>query len=232
MRVVILILSKQDDILYSKLESSIRSTWGNYLSDNIDIFYYYGSSDEFKVVDDKIYSKHTDSIINIGYKTIDAFEYLYNNIEFNYLYRTNSSSYINIKKMMDFIREKPLTNFYSARVNIENKSGVKFGSGSGYFISKDIVKFVIENKIKWNHNLIDDVALGSLLLNNGFNLTPCSRLDIDDIKNDEIFYNSSIVDKSHLDLNFHFRCKSKDKNRETDVKIMRYLYDYFNSGIK
>jgi hypothetical protein len=227
-RVVILVLSKKDDGIYCKLESSIRSTWGSYKSVDIDIFYYYGDSDKFEVVGDRIYSNYPDLINNIGYKTIDAFDYLYNNIEFDYLYRTNSSSYVNIEKMLDFLKEKPPKEFYSARVNIENKSGIKFGSGSGYFLSRDLVRFVIENKKKWNHNLIDDVALGDLLLNNNFYLTPSYRLDIDELK-DEMFFNSVPIDIYQLDKNFHFRCKSKDVFRETDVRIMRYLYNYFNS---
>lgn len=226
MKVVILVLSKEDNI-YNNLEQTIRKTWGDYHSNNISIYYYYGDAQNFRVIDDKIYTKNKESLHNIGYKTIDSLEYIYDNLEFDYIYRTNSSSYVNINNMVNFLKEKPLNNFYCAKVNIE-VNGIKFGSGSGYFISKDIVKFIIENKNKWNHNLMDDVSLGNLLLNNGFKLTPSIRLDIDSIIDNKPYYNNKQVDISNLNNNFHFRCKSKDSSRNMDVKIMNYIHNHFN----
>lgn len=225
MKIIILVLSKEDN-LYSKLENTIRETWGSYKSENIDIFYYYGDGDYFKVCGDKIYTTHIESIYNIGYKTIDSFEYLSKNIDFDYVYRTNSSSYLNINKMIEFLKGKPVNNFYCAMVNVEKKSGIKFGSGSGYFLSKDLVEFVIKNKNKWDHSLIDDVALGDLLLKNGFKITPSTRLDINGVENGDFLSNSNIISKKRIDSNFHFRCKCL--NREIDSEIMRKLYKYFN----
>lgn len=225
MKIVILVLSKDDEI-YSKLEDCIRKTWAS--NSDIKIFYYYGGSSFFRVIDDRIYTIHKESLYNIGYKTIDSLEYLYNNVDFDYIFRTNSSSYINIKNLIDFLIDKPINSFYSARVNTELNTGIKFGSGSGYFISKDIVKFIIENKEKWNHNLIDDVSLGDLLLNNGFKLTPSNRLDIDNIIDNKLYYGDNLVDESKLNQNFHFRCKSKDSSREMDIRIMSYIHKHFN----
>lgn len=227
MKIIILVLSKKDNGVYHQLENKIRKTWQTN-NDVIKTFYYYGDSDHFKVIGDEIYTENIDILENIGYKTIDSFKYIYQNLEFDYIYRTNSSSYINIDGLINFIKDKPRDNFYAARVNFEKHSGQKFGSGSGYFLSKDLVNFIIKNEKKWNHKLIDDVALGDLLLSNGFQLTPSYRLDIDDIIDGYPFSNGKRINLEDFKNFFHFRCKSKDINRLKDIKIMDFIHNYFN----
>jgi hypothetical protein len=227
MKIIILILSLEDNNKYTDLENCVRRTWAKNNNENITFLYYYGNSDKFNFIGDKIYTKYTESLYNIGFKTLDSFDYIYKNMDFDYLFRTNTSSYININKMIEYLKEKPRQNYYSARINVE-KNGIKFGSGSGYFLSKDLIKFVLDNKSKWNHNLIDDVALGDLLLGKGFELFQNPRLDIDDITEDNLFYNLKPIDVNLLDINFHFRCKSKDPNRQIDISIIEYLHNHFN----
>ena len=72
----------------------------------------------------------------------------------------------------------------------------KFASGSGYFISKDLIKIVITNKNKWKHGLIDDVALGVIL--NKVKIFPAQRFDVKNIHN---------IDMNH----YHYRVKTPQK---------------------
>jgi hypothetical protein len=219
MKVVILVLST-DNKIYNSLEQTIRETWANYIPDNVEIFYYYGGAEKFNVVGDRIFCKTKESFENIGYKTLDSFEYIYDNFEFDYIFRTNSSSYVNIDKMLKFLEDKNREKFYCARVNTEVKSGIIFGSGSGYFLSKDVVKLVLEISDKWNHNLIDDVALGKLLLESDIKIFPSKRFDINNLNS---------IDVSRFIDHFHFRCKSLDHERIEDSDIINFLHKHFNS---
>lgn len=227
MRILILILSAKNEI-YSQLENAIRRTWAKKIPNNVKIFYYYGGEESFSINGDRIFCKSDESIKNIGYKTLDSFRYVYDNFEFDYIFRTNSSSYINIDNLLRFLENKPMDNFYSARVNVEKETKLIFGSGSGYILSRDLIYLVLQNSEKWNHELVDDVAIGKMLFDFGVKLQPSPRLDINNIIDKKLYNYKSEIQYSDLDKNFHFRCKSWNGLSRMDTQIMDYLYFYFN----
>jgi hypothetical protein len=143
------------------------------------------------------------------------------NIEFDYIFRTNSSSYIDKKLLYNYLIDKPKTNFYSGVIGDLN--GNKFASGSGYVLSKDLVEVVLDNLDLWNHDYIDDVALGILLNKIGHRPVEAPRFDID-IHN--FFHN--IFNKVPLNF-YHYRLKSK--NRNFDISQMKKIYKNKNKFI-
>lgn len=212
LKVIILVLSNKVEP-YISMTNTIRETWASELSDNIEIFYYFGNSDELRVVGDEIFCPFEDTYTNMGYKTISSFQWLLENKKFDYIFRTNASSYVNQKKLYEFIDNKPKYNFYCGIIPFEH---LKFCSGCGYFLSRDLVKLVVENRDIWDHNLIDDVALAKLLSMFSVPLNDkAKRFDIDKYDdNDEI-------DLSH----YHYRCKCDDRN--DDMKIMKKIHKKF-----
>tara|TARA_Y100000389_G_C17448734_1_gene513294 strand:+ start:1024 stop:1659 length:636 start_codon:yes stop_codon:yes gene_type:complete len=207
-KILICILSLEEEP-YISLEKTIRETWASKLHPDVGVVYYYGESNEIKMVDDKFYSNTPEGLYNIGYKTLNLFDYALNNMEFDYIFRTNSSSYVNIEKLLDFIMDKPKENFYSGVIG--NYGGINFASGSGYFISRDLVELVVEQKNRWDHTLIDDVSLGKLMSENNVKIYRGERCDIT---------NYSHIIKNH----YHYRVKTEN-NRNNDIKLMFYLYD-------
>lgn len=210
-KIIICVLSLEKEP-YISLEKTIRETWGNNTTSSVEIIYYYGNGDENKLVGDKFYSKTPEGLYNIGYKTLNLFEYLINNYDFDYIFRTNLSSYVNINSLVDFIKDKPNDNFYSGVVG--NSGDIKFASGSGYFISRDLIKKVINNKSNWDHNLIDDVSLGKLMMKLNIPIYPGKRMDIK---------NTLHLSENH----YHYRVKNPI-NREVDIirmnKIHKIIY--------
>ena len=106
-------------------------------------------------------------------------------------------------------------NFYAGFIG--NHHGINFASGSGYFISKDLVIRVLQNKDLWDHNLVDDVSLGKLLTRNFFvDIQKVERIDLEssDYDSKRILDNPRNV--------FHYRCKSVDPN--TTIQIMHNLH--------
>lgn len=151
----------------------------------------------------------------IGEKTLDAFQACYENLDFDYIFRTNVSSYIDLEALRFFLKDKPRDNFYAGAIG--NLHGVSFASGSGYFLSRDLVIKTLENRSFWNHNFIDDVSLGKLLtVNLDIAIKPVGRIDID--STDLVF--NKITENARK--SFHYRCKAK--NPGTAIEIMNSIH--------
>jgi hypothetical protein len=95
---------------------------------------------------------------------------------------------------------------------------IQYASGSGFFISKDLVKNVIQNK-NLNFKYIDDVMIGNSLL--GQNITFISRYDIADT-----------IEKSPFGSEcFHIRLKSTDRTIDAERLLLLNNYPNLNSFI-
>jgi len=223
MKIIILVLSSENKP-YDILEKTIRETWAREYPDNVEIYYYYGGADINYIEGDKIYSNTEENIYNIGQKTINAFEFL-SNKDYDYVFRTNSSSYVNIEYLLEYIKDKPNKMFYHGVVSHYEPENFKFVSGSGYIISRDLIDLVIENKDKWDHSFpnADDVSIGKLL--NYFGVIPTKgiRVDIGIHRRDHSIEN---LTKQEFDNNYHFRCKCDDRNE--DVLLMKKLNEIEN----
>ena len=120
----------------------------------------------------------------MGQKTIQAFEWAINNINFDYLIRPTPSSYVNldyIEKMIDddFFKNEIV---YAGTVHsLNDKDGTEkfFISGSTLILNRKCVELIVQNKTHWNHEYWDDVALGDLLQNLDIKFTDLPRTDIE-----------------------------------------------------
>jgi hypothetical protein len=214
MKIIILVLSA-DFEPYISLINCIKETWASKVYPEIEIYYYYGGSEKFEIRNNEIFCPIQEKLENIGYKTIMTFDWLLKNKDFDYIFRTNASSYINQKKLIDFIKDKPKEKFCSGIIG--NYNGINFISGSGYFLSKDIVELVINNSNIWDHQVLDDVSLGKILNRFNIKLYSAKRLDI------------GTIDDQSLDNyinHYHFRCKCLDRN--DDIKIMKKIYNLYD----
>lgn len=209
MKVIISVLSS-NSYPFTELENSIRETWVNLNEPNFKIFFYYGNHNKNEIVGDKILTDSDEGLFNVGHKTIKMFELIFNNFEFDYIFRTNLSSYVDIIELKNFLQDMPKNNFYCG--SFGEAAGIPFCSGSGYFISRDLVEKVIINKSNWDHSLIDDVSLGLLLNNLGVERTLGRRYDFDK--------------GLEMDLtNYHYRCKSEDPSRIKCINNMNYIHE-------
>jgi hypothetical protein len=234
MKILILVLSTVDDI---QIEI-IKKTWASYRLPEIDIYFYYGKND-LKNTNNNIYLDVIEKYENMGYKTLKMFEYI-KDFEFDYIFRTNTSSYINQEKLLEFIKDKPSDDFYCGIIGF---SDIKFCSGCGYFLSKNIIKKILNSKKDWDHKLVDDNALGKIL--NSLQIYPidvAKRLDIwiNEIPyyvkystNRYMYHLDNItfkeLDYPNIKNYYHFRCKQKNRNQE--ILIMEKLYDIFKNNM-
>ena len=210
MKVIISVLSIDDSSSFSALEKIIRETWYNLNEPGFEIFFYYGNHDKNEIIGDKIFTNTGERYHNCGHKTVKMFELVYNNFDFDYIFRTNLSSYVDITELKNFLQGMPKNNFYCG--SFGEAAGIPFCSGSGYFLSRDLVEKVIINKSNWDHSLIDDVSLGLLLNNLGVERTLGRRYD---------FVSGLEIDLS----NYHYRCKTDDPSRIKCINNMKYIHE-------
>jgi hypothetical protein len=217
--------------VYKDLENSIKETWFNDKGDDIEIIFYSGNQsvpvnkNEAYLDGNNLILPCDDDIRFCGLKTIMAFEWVLNNYEFDYLYRTNLGSYVDCSNLINFLSDKPKDKFYSGIVGYDSfylGKVVKFASGSGYFLSSDLVNLVVSKKDQWNHFAIDDVALGDLMDKNFISIYPGAiRLSISD--NKYIYeIGESAVEYIPRDKLYHIRLRSED--RYLDLEKMKTIY--------
>lgn len=154
----------------------------------------------------------------IGLKTLKALEFILDNYEFDYLFRTNTSSYVDVKVLLTHIKSLPKLSVYSGLIG-KVFGSQEFASGAGILLSRDVVERVCVDGEQWDHGLVDDIALGKLiggLSNPRVELTPLPRLDVPTLEIAEQ------TDISVICSNLHFRCKSNSAT-ET-VEIMKYIH--------
>lgn len=228
-KIALLLLSYENLELYRILENKIKSTWASIKNPNCDIWYYYGDSNEFSVKDNVIRCPYPEGYANIGLKTICAFEYLLNT-DFDYLFRPNSSSFVNINRLVEFVQELPKEKFYGGKPiwfyggGITEKDEINppqnCAHGCGYILSRDLVELIVNKKNEWGHHMIDDMALCRFMKNYDINITPVPFLDIHDIKEDGLYSNGNLINDDDLLKYHHIRTESENMNRSKNIEIL------------
>jgi len=141
MKILIIVLSHNDGGIYSLFYESQKKTWDSVVVDDVETYYLFGNHHCDEIVNKEILVNVSESgINNCGYKTLKSF-ILTKNIKYDYIFRTNSSSYVDKKMLLEYIKDKPIEKYYSGVIGFHG--GIKFSSGSGYFISRDLVNLIM-----------------------------------------------------------------------------------------
>jgi hypothetical protein len=225
MRCAILIPTTDNEPFRSIENEGQRQTWVKSFSNNKDIkiFYYKFDSltSSIKLHDkDNILFPGEESKADIGKKTVQAFQFIKDRYDPDFIYRTNISSYIHYHTFINHIEEIPKNKFYGGLIGYHpprGSIGQMFCSGSGYFISRDLINLCLSKKQLWNHSLPDDVAISQIFLQEGIRPLPQERFDFPHL--------DSSINIDVPDDIFHFRCKFP-QNRSIDIQRMHFLHKY------
>jgi len=201
-------------------EKKQKNTWVKHAenSGNIVIFYK-GGTGEF-LDEDYLYLNSGDGLYDIGYKTIEALKWVKKNYDFQYLIRSNSSTYINVKEIEKFIESLDLnTPIYAGRSTSFNNQ-FDYVHGSCIILNSLAVIKIIENQEYWDHRLIDDAALGKLF-------------DLNKIKvlNKDIFDVGSELLRKEINKNqVAYRCKMELAGypRYLDKFFIQIVHDFLH----
>lgn len=191
MKILIAVLACDNSYYNYLVDKGIRKTWGSRHYSDVEIVYYYGRPDtNCKEENNNIFVNIEDTFTNISKKNLKFFEYILKNKTFDFLYRVNASSYVNVSNLKQLIKNWKKTKVYSGLCSTyinEQNVGIPFVSGAAFCMTPDIVKLVLDNKEKINHNYIDDIGLGDLLIRQlniiPFNLRRQDIFTLDEAKN-------------------------------------------------
>jgi hypothetical protein len=145
--------------------------------------------------------------------------------EFDYVLRTNLSSFYYFPKLLDFLKILPPTECYSAMIG---KMHGKYGVGAGIILSTDLVKMLINQKAELldNTSFPDDVVIGHFFLRRNIRIIPAKRLDFPSYKAFVKHRNKT------LSKHFHFRLKHEDDNlRSTEEIYLQTLFREMFYGV-
>jgi len=199
-----------DNPIYIKL----KEIWLKYMNSSpyIDSFFMEYTNDnnqldeKIKINGNMIYIKGSESYHpGIRDKTIECINYfLKENIKYDFIIRTNLSSFWNFSALLQHLDALPKNNVYSGIIGIYEN--IKYASGCGFIITPDIAKLIVENKNIMNEsNIVDDVDIGYLI--NKFNIpyTVGFRKD---------FYNNKMFEEYIYNNNiYHYRIKYEDSSK-------------------
>jgi len=211
MNILHLVLGCKNDH-FSPIEEAAKDTWIKTSPNTIKtIFMYGGSSKIYWDGEQSFYVNRPENHhYNIClYKTITAFEWFVET-NFDYVYRTNNTGYFDLNQVSEFIKDKPIDNFYCGNSQIYERSfntptapypGINYASGASFFLSRDIVNKIVENKdIICSYNFpgwCDDVSIGKFI-------TEYLKIPIN-MSSKRLLVNSGDIDEN-LDLShYHYR---------------------------
>jgi hypothetical protein len=207
MKLIILVLSQNDNGIYTDFYKSQKETWDSINVPNTSTFYYFGNNNCNEIRGNKILTNITESIKNCGNKLLNALE-LIKDLEYDFIFRTNSSSYVDKTMLYNRLSEIKDVNYYSG-VN-GHANNVNFASGSGFVVTKNLVNLILNNKSTFRYDLIDDVAIGELLSRFKTPLYNAERFDTNENDN---------IPKNY----YHYRIKTL--NRKNDVNTMYKIHE-------
>jgi hypothetical protein len=202
LKVAIIVLAT-DQFGYDVLIQTIKETWGQ--NRECDVYFNYGRRkgheklEEGRVIlkghdiicghdDGNTPSLYEDVVkIACNKKTASALKFIHNKFDYDYIYRCCAGSYIHQGRLLKFLRPQPRRRFYCGRLG---KERIIFASGSGYFLSKDLLGLVAsKNEQLLRHGLQsticgpktivipDDLAMGSFMQQHGVRVLPAPRID-------------------------------------------------------
>jgi hypothetical protein len=210
---VLMLVLASDGPIYNKFQDC----WRRYMNSNPDITcYFYKAKPDLESEflfngKNTLFVKCTESWDTCWEKTLMVFRYFMPLVDnYDFIYRTNLSSFIHFGRYLEYCSRLPLTGVYSGFIG-KHDGGV-YASGSGFTLSKDTFKKVVEMGYAQKKLIQDDVTIGAILKQ--CVLTSAKRINWSDIR---------LLD-TDLEL-FHVRLKSTDRN--LDIKRFNQLIDRY-----
>lgn len=159
--VLILVMSAQRAPWGALMDESLR-TW----DEMADAMYYLGHKPR-RAGMNFIHSPFDEGLLNLGRRTLHAYEYALSLPGWDFIARVNSSCYVHKRKLSEYCAKLPKTGVLCG-VEADSKVGFRYLWGGGqYILSRDTVELIAANRSRWNHAMMEDVAVSRLALDLG-----------------------------------------------------------------
>lgn len=223
-RILILVLSYNVEP-FSSLMKTQQASWDSVEVEGVETMYYHGGFDPKNIMTEH-YSemvsggsswsqwafKCTDKYYFMAAKFKKALEWIKDD-EYDYIFRTNSSSYVNKKALLEFAKTLPTEKLY-AGWEIKGNEGFNIVSGAGFFLSRDTAKILMEN-IDPVFEKEEDYYCAKILHEHGIEI-------IDDKSRYD--YTGGVLQQLSIKTLQPYHIRFKTDSREQDIENMKIIH--------
>jgi len=223
-KILVLVISS-DTYPSKRNKKSLLKTWVQNIPSNMNVYFYKAGRNTTLKKNNEIILEVGKSTREMSKKNILAFEYVLNNFDFDFIFRTTTTSYVDLSKLKYFIKNNfsNKDHVYCGKIMETNDlQGNKcvYANGAGLIFSRKTLQAIVDQKDKLDYLLWDDVGLGKLL-NEVLNISPSGGFRHDIPGN--IFKHNT--DRNH----YHYRCRIDNHYgypRFLESFLIKYLHDY------
>lgn len=170
MKTVLILVLSADFSHYERMIHTSQRTWDSVKLEGVETVYYCGLKGNTNIPK-VVYLPIDESLLNMGHKTIMAFEWALQNKEFDYLARVHSSTYVDKNNLIEYVQSLPNENVF-AGVEALSQNGFQFCWGGGhYLVSRDVLQKIVDNKGKWRHEVMEDESMSLVVSGLGIPFT-------------------------------------------------------------
>jgi hypothetical protein len=210
-RVLILVLASDNSPLYCKLQS----LWRKLQHPRADILFLKAhpniQGDDF-IHETTIFISCEETLEKVYEKQMRGFRLLVPQLDkYAFVFRTNLSSHVDIQKYLDYCETLPRNGVYRGVVDVYE--GKPFASGSGYTITPDLIKRIVQEDPP--EIFLDDVSVGHAIQQLGINVIPAPRIDYTQL--------GWLCHGCGDEPVFHRRVRSDD--RDADLRVLTLLFE-------
>lgn len=171
-KILVLVLTYTEEP-YRSLMNAQRGTWDSRY-DNVKTIYYHGGGENFFELHrdetwpwrERVEFSASDDYYEMHWKFKLALDIALAQ-EWDILFRTNSSSYVNKHKLVEFAEKLPTEKLYCGwTLTDTNDDGGECVSGAGIFLSRDCCK-ILSRELKEGPECEEDVLCGRILRKHG-----------------------------------------------------------------
>jgi len=227
MKVAVIVVCHEDGGEHSMLSDCIKSTWGGGYPE-IEVFYLWPKNRKKR--------EKNDIVLNIsaGYGAmlpciVNFFKRMYNE-GYDYVMKTNTGSYIDGRRLVEYLADKPKSGFYCGvkgqTYDYPSQKQINFISGSGILMSWDLAQKMSDKPEMVNYKHIDDVAIGQFMQDNGVEIFDGIRLTYHG-EGKILQIGEKVIAEQYFDYNsvYHYRLRSNDGERAADCNKMKELHE-------
>lgn len=228
MKVLIAVLSTRESPYGEMIETS-KATWDSVDVPGVETIFYVGhpaSPLHEKVLGVPVH----ESLFTIGHKNLQAWKWMLDNIEFDFMARVNASCYVHKARLLEHCRSLlPAGLITGGQVRSDHGEPVWLWGGHQMILSRDVVQAMVDHPEAWPHTEMDDVAMSRAAVTLGFELAAdniaCSidRVSPDEWQVSHAFSFTDWADVAKLDRQVFFRVK-QDLRRHEDAIVMKNLF--------
>lgn len=236
-KAIMLVLASDNNILYKEF----RKIYQEYLDvdPDIKVFLVYGKDISFTPqLYDLVYDVEENYYPGMILKTVMAIQDIVDNYEFDFLIRTNISTFWDFARLKSRLNKFPKTRYVTGNFRQCIYKGIKspqYISGVNLIMTTDLVNKIVDEKnliVQWD--LPEDWALSKFFIDRGIKLHHSSPAAIHLMEHFSYYEESVIQNEINTakKLNHdHFRLKNKNR-LEVDIPIAKLLLkEYYNKSV-